>query len=63
MVDFEKNKILYQKMHNNLISQLENKEFNLFLSTRNDLWNVIWIYNLNKQFTAQEYNQNYIIKV
>jgi hypothetical protein len=37
MVDFEKNNDFYKKMHQNIISVLEKKEFTLFLSTRNNL--------------------------
>jgi predicted Zn-dependent protease len=50
-------------MHQNIISVLEKKEFTLFLSTRNNLWNVIWIYNLDKIYSAKEFNQSFIKQV
>jgi spermidine synthase len=55
--DLEKEK--YNKIHKNIINTFW-KYYSHLLSWKNDYSNVVWIYNLNKFYTAKEYNDNYL---
>ena len=63
MANFEQEEYQYKKMHKNVISQLNKKEFNILINNKNDYWNIVWIYNLDKKYTAKNYYQNFIQEV
>jgi hypothetical protein len=50
-------------MHRNILSQLNNKQYSVFLSNKNDSSNLVWIYNLDRKYTAKDFNQNFIKQV
>lgn len=49
----------YKKIHDNIISQFW-KYYSHLLAWENDRWNVMWIYNLDKNYTEEDYNLNYL---
>jgi len=49
----------YQKIHDNLINTFW-KNYSHMLIWENDRWNVMWIYNINKNYSAEDYNLNYL---
>lgn len=49
----------YKKIHNNLINGFW-KYYSHILSWKNDRWNVMWIYNIDKNYTSEDYNLNYL---
>ena len=55
------NKKKYNKIHTNIISLFWDYYSHL-LAWKNDRWNVSWIYNLDKNYTAKEYDINYMNK-
>lgn len=55
--DLEKEK--YKKIHLNLINVFW-KFYSHILAWENTKWNVVWIYNLDKFYTAKEYDVNYL---
>jgi spermidine synthase len=52
----------YKKIHENLIQQFW-EFYSHILLWKNDRWNVMWIYNLDKFYEAYEYEKNYLDKV
>jgi len=63
MANFEQEEYTYKKMHKNIVSQLNNKQYSLLLANKNDYSNVVWIYNLNKKYTSRDFYRNYIKEV
>lgn len=63
MANFEQEEYSYKKMHKNILSQLKNKNYSVFLSNKDNYSNLVWIYNLDKKYTAKNFNQNYIRQV
>ena len=63
MANFEQEEYTYKKMHKNILSQLNNKQYSVLLANKNDYSNIVWIYNLKKKYTAKDFNQNYIKQV
>lgn len=63
MANFEQEKISYKKMHKNIISELNNKKYNILLNNKEDTSNIVWIYNLSKKYEAKDYYQNFIQEV
>lgn len=49
----------YKKIHDNIIGNFW-KHYSHLLAWENDRWNVMWIYNLDKNYTAEDYNLNYL---
>lgn len=58
--DLENNK--YKKIHSNFLDVFS-KYYSHILSWKNDKWNVMWIYNLNKFYSAKDYDNNYLKQV
>lgn len=52
----------YNKIHSNLINIFW-EYYSHILVWVNDRWNVSWIYNLDKLYTADDYDNNYLEKV
>ncbi len=52
----------YEKIHSNFISVFW-KYYSHFLSGKNDRWNIVWVYNLDKNYNVNDYNFNYLEKV
>lgn len=53
---------IFNKIHNNLINIFWEYYSHLLL-WNNDRWNIMWIYNLDKYYTASDYDNNYLEKV
>lgn len=49
----------YKKIHNNIINVFW-KYYNHILSWENNRWNISWIYNLDKFYTAKDFDDNYM---
>ncbi len=49
----------YNKIHSNLIKVFW-KFYSQLSIWKNNLWNIIWIYNLNKFYQASDYDNNYL---
>ena len=58
MSDFEWEKKKYQTMHH-WLKEVFWPTFSLFLSWQNDISNVMGIYNLEKEYTAIDFDENY----
>jgi hypothetical protein len=41
MANFEQEEYTYKKMHRNILSQLNNKQYSVFLSNKNDSSNLV----------------------
>jgi len=52
----------YNKMHSNLLDNFW-KYYSHILKEKNDRWNVVGIYNLDKFYTADDYSFNYLKSV
>ncbi len=48
----------HDKTHENLVN-IFGKNFSQFLAWINDRWNVIWIYNLDKKYSSDDYINKY----
>ena len=53
---------IYDNIHSNLIIQFW-EYYSHILSWKNDRWNIAWIYNLDKNYKALDFNKNYLEKV
>lgn len=58
MANFEKEKVIYQELHKNITSVFW-KYFSLFLSWKNDIWNMVWIYNWDKNYRAKDFTKKF----
>lgn len=58
----KKNSEKYNKIHSNFISCFWGYYSHL-LAWKNDRWNVIWIYNLDKKYSWDDFDSNYLDKV
>jgi spermidine synthase len=58
MSDFEWKNKLYQNIHNSLKSLFWEK-FTLFQTEKTNISNCMWIYNLEIDYTAQDFDENY----
>ena len=63
MANFEQEESLYKKMHKNIISQLNKKDYSVLLANKNDYSNIVWIYNLDKKYSSKNFTQNFIKQV
>lgn len=52
----------YEKIHSTLINVFW-KNYNHLFNWKNDRWNVVWIYNLDKFYKSQDFFENYMEKV
>lgn len=58
MSGFEQEKEMYETIHSSLKKVFWN-QFSLFLTWINDASNMMWIYNLDKKYSAKEFDENY----
>ena len=58
MANYLENIDKYKLLENNL-TKIFTKNYDLLLSWKNDFWNVVWIFNLDKNYKAQDYTKNY----
>lgn len=49
----------YNLIHNNVLEVIWNEYVHL-LSWEDDRWNVMWIYNLDKKYTSEDFNLKYL---
>jgi len=52
----------YNKMHSGLLDNFW-KHYSHILKEKNDRWNVVWIYNLDKSYSVDDYSFNYLKSV
>ncbi len=62
MANFELEKVQYTQMHQNMKNVFW-EFYDFILSWKNDVSNVIWVYNLDKNYTAKEYTTTFINNV
>ncbi len=58
MANYLENREKYNILENNL-KQIFTPNHDLLLSWKNDFWNVVWIFNLDKNYKAQDYTKSY----
>jgi len=63
MANFEQEEYIYKKMHKNIISQLNNKQYSVLLANKDDYSNIVWIYNLTKKHSSKDFYRKYIKEV
>ena len=59
MANFELERNNYETMHQNLKQNFW-EFFSLFLSWKNDISNVVWVYNLDKNYKASDFTKNFL---
>jgi len=61
--DFEENNDFYKEIEDKFVSSLKNKDKIKILNWKNDLWNIVWVYNLEKKYNSEELILEYLQKV